>query len=92
MTRSTSAKISSSDTAGFRRGCIQLRENCARLGVRRNRALRDVLAIIRDPVRYFVKMLAKNIRRDVAEFRYRVLRVSLHSFVFYGGDAARRVL
>ena len=64
----------------LRRTCWQGRQNRAGLRAGRDPPCRDVLPVIRDPVGYFVKMLAKNIRRDVAEFRYGVLRVSLNSF------------
>ena len=68
----------------FRRNRIQLREDCSRLGVRRDGARRDLLAVICNPIGYLMKMLAKNIRRDIAEFRSKIVRGLLHPFIFYG--------
>ena len=70
MTRSMSAKISSSDTA-LSGGAAS---NCARtapgLAFGAIGTLRDVFSIICNPIGYLVKMLAKDIRRDVTEFAH----------------------
>ncbi len=52
----------------LRRTRRQGRQNRAGLGARGNPPGRNVVAVIRDPVRDLVKVPAKNIRRDVAEF------------------------
>jgi hypothetical protein len=56
---------------GFGRSCIQLREDCAGPGVRSNRPIRDLLAIICNPVRNLVEVFAKDIGRDVSEVVHR---------------------
>ena len=53
--------------AGFRWKVVQLRENCARLNIRRNRSFPYILAIIGDPIRDLMQLLAEFVRRRVAK-------------------------
>ena len=67
----------------LRRNWIQLREDFPWPHVWRNGTRRDLLPIICNPIGYAVKMLPKNIRRNVTEFRSKVVCGLLHSFCFY---------
>ena len=63
MTRSMSAKISARAERRFWRSWLQLGEDRARFGVRRDWTLGDVLSVIRDPIGELVQMLAEGFRK-----------------------------
>jgi len=51
----------------FRWRCLQLRQDCAGPGVRRDGTLRDVLTIIRDPICQLMQLFPKFFRRNITK-------------------------
>ena len=67
MTRWISSRVFSSGTPFSGGVTSSLRTDCAGFVRRRDWALRDLFAIIGDPIGDFMKMFSKNIRRNIAE-------------------------